>query len=74
VIVGGDLGVKVVEFVGSEVIGCCSVKSGVRIRGLDMKDTGLDVIDPCKHSEGCNIHEADQGWTLRHWHRHVKSW
>jgi hypothetical protein len=73
VIVGGDLRAKVVEFIGSEVIGCCSAKSGVGIRGLDVKDTGLDVIDPCKHSEGCGIHNADRGWTLRHWCRCIES-
>jgi hypothetical protein len=73
VIVSGDLRAKVVEFVGSEVVGCCGAKSSVGIRGLDMKDTGLDVIDPCKHSEGCGIHEADRGRTLRRWRRRVES-
>jgi hypothetical protein len=39
VIVSGDLGAKVVKFIRSEVVGFCGVKGGIRIRGLDVKDT-----------------------------------
>jgi hypothetical protein len=59
VIVSRDLRVKSVEFISGEFVGFGRVERSVRVGGFDMKDTGLDVVNPCEHVEGSGIHEAD---------------
>jgi hypothetical protein len=59
VIVGGDLRAKSVEFVSGEFIGFGRAERSVGVGGFNMKDTGLDVVNPCEHVEGSGIHEAD---------------
>ncbi len=48
-----------VKFIRREFVGFCGVKGGVWIGRFDVKYTGFDVVNLCKHSEGSSIHKVD---------------
>ena len=69
VIFGGNLGMEGVDFVRWEFVGRRGTEGGVGIGigGFDVKDAGIDFVDPGEHSERGSVHEANRGRALWRW-------